>query len=154
MVHTLLYNYLGMNSLIHDAQSGFHPLCSTQAVLIRSVDDWRRGLDQDKITGTIMVDVSKAFDSINHQLLLEKKWSLRSDWEGKAVVYGVAAFLVGSSKWPSMVWNPPGMMLSWGFCKVYPGTSTLHGICEQYDRSPDNLICELVCWRYNDQLFA
>jgi len=72
MVHTQLYNYLEMNSLIHDAQSGFHSLCSTQAVLIRSVDDWRRGLDQDKITGTMMIDVSKAFDSINHQLLLEK----------------------------------------------------------------------------------
>jgi len=72
MLHTQLYNYLEMNSLIHDAQSGFHPLCSTQAVLIRSVDDWRRGLDQDKITGTIIIDVSKAFDSISHQLLLEK----------------------------------------------------------------------------------
>jgi len=69
MVHTQLYNYLEMNSLIHD---GFHPLCSTQAVLIRSVDNWRRGLDQDKITGTIITDISKAFESINHQLLLEK----------------------------------------------------------------------------------
>ena len=72
MVHTQLYHYLEMNSHIHDAQSGFHPLCGTQAVLIRSVDDWRRGLDLDKITGTIMIDVSKAFDSINHHLLLAK----------------------------------------------------------------------------------
>ena len=40
-----------------------------------------------------------------------------------------------------------GVKSSWNDVElgVYPGTSTLHGICEQYDRSPDNLICELVC---------
>ena len=72
MVHAQLFNYLENNSLLHDAQSGFRPLRNTQDVLIRSVDDWRRALDQDKITGTIMIDLSKAFDSIDHQLLLEK----------------------------------------------------------------------------------
>ena len=65
------------NSLLHAAQSGFWPQHSTQDVLIRSVDDWRRralaaALDKDEITGTIMVDLSKAFDSVDHQILLEK----------------------------------------------------------------------------------
>ena len=72
MVHTQLYSYMETNSLIHAAQSGFWPQHRTQDVLIRSVDDWRRALDKDEITGTIMIDLSKAFDSVDHQILLEK----------------------------------------------------------------------------------
>ena len=69
MVHTQLYSYMETNSFILTAQLGFRPQHSTHDVLIRSVDDWRRALDKDEITGTIMIDLSKAFDSVDHQIL-------------------------------------------------------------------------------------
>ena len=72
LVHEQLYKYLNSNSLIHQAQSGFRPNHSTQDVLLKSVDDWRRSLDCKKVVGAAMVDLSKAFDTINHNLLLEK----------------------------------------------------------------------------------
>ena len=52
--------------------SGFlrgHSFCTA---LLKMVDDWRLALDSKKITGSIAIDLSKAFDSICHNLLLAK----------------------------------------------------------------------------------
>ena len=72
IVHTHLFVYLQDNSLLHSTQSGFHPLHNTQHVLLRSVDDWQAALDRDEIVGTILIDLSKAFDSIDHNRLVAK----------------------------------------------------------------------------------
>ena len=52
--------------------SGFlrgHSCCTA---LLKMVDDWRLALDSKKITGAIAIDLSKALDSICHNLLLAK----------------------------------------------------------------------------------
>ena len=36
------------------------------------VDDWRKALDRDELVGRIMLDFSKVFDSINHDILVDK----------------------------------------------------------------------------------
>ena len=60
------------NSLIHQVQSGFHPMHCTQDILLKTIVDWKISLDQGHIVGAVMIDLSKAFDSNNHQLLLTK----------------------------------------------------------------------------------
>ena len=48
------------------------PLHCIQDVLLKSVDDWREALDRDEVTAAVFIDLSKAFDMIDHGLLLRK----------------------------------------------------------------------------------
>ena len=64
LVHDQLYDNLEANGLLSPVQSGFHPGHCTQDVLLKSVDDWKIALDKGMVVGTVMIDLSKAIDSI------------------------------------------------------------------------------------------
>ena len=45
---------------------------STNHVLIRLIENWRHALDNNLFTGTVLMDLSKVFDCIPHDLLIAK----------------------------------------------------------------------------------
>ena len=63
---------LNENGLLYSFQSGFRKRFSTETALIRLVDQVLFDLDNDKVTGLVFVDYKKAFDLIDHHLLLTK----------------------------------------------------------------------------------
>ena len=68
--HDQLYSVF--TSIFSDNMSGFlrgHSCCSA---LLKLTDDWRLALDMKKDVGLVAFDLSKAFDSICHNLLLAK----------------------------------------------------------------------------------
>ena len=51
---------------------GFRKGFSTQTSLIRLLHKWQQSLDKKGIIGTVLIDLSKAYDCIQHNLLLAK----------------------------------------------------------------------------------
>ena len=52
--------------------SGFRHKYSCQTTLVRMIEEWKEALDNGKMVGTVAVDLSKAFDSLPHGLLIAK----------------------------------------------------------------------------------
>ena len=40
--------------------------------MLKTIDDWKLALDDNKIVASVLIDLSKAFDTIDHDLLLQK----------------------------------------------------------------------------------
>lgn len=57
---------------LHNSQSGFTTLHSCQTALINLMDDWIEGLDNNKLIGTLFIDLRKAFDLVDHNILIHK----------------------------------------------------------------------------------
>ena len=66
-----LSSYLCENNLIYSKQSGFRKLHSTETALIRIIDELLFNLDNDR--GMILIDYCKAFDMVDHVILLDKQ---------------------------------------------------------------------------------
>ena len=67
-----LYCYLSKNELLSRFQSGFRPKHSTLSALIQLCDELLKNMDNGKMNCVVFLDVKKAFDSINHKILLHK----------------------------------------------------------------------------------
>lgn len=67
-----LFKYVNDFSVLSDMQSGFRPNYSTTTALTKFVNDVASSLDNNMPTGAIFIDLTKAFDLVNHYLLLDK----------------------------------------------------------------------------------
>ena len=54
---------------------------STNHVLIRLIENWRHASDNNLFTGAVLMDLSKAFDFIPHDLLIAKQHAYGLDFD-------------------------------------------------------------------------
>ena len=71
-IHNCISEYLSEFNLIHDSQSGFRKLHSCETALVHLTESWRNSIDDGKLVGCVMLDFRKAFDMIDHNLLIQK----------------------------------------------------------------------------------
>lgn len=67
-----LQAFFTKHNVIHDGQSGFRKNHSCHTALIRLVDSWLKDIDSGKYIGSVFLDLRKAFDLVDHQILLHK----------------------------------------------------------------------------------
>ena len=67
-----VYTYLNENNLLSKYQSGFRPMHSTLTALIDIPDIWYLDIDDGLTNDILFIDLKKAFDTIDHEILLSK----------------------------------------------------------------------------------
>lgn len=72
IVHKQLFEFVNENNILHENQSGFRKGHSTSTALTRVVDDIAESTDKKKVTAVVLLDFSKAFDTISHELMYAK----------------------------------------------------------------------------------
>ena len=65
-------NFFAKNNLIYPLQFGFRQWYATFHALISLTEDIMKNLDKGSISCSIVVDLQKAFDSFEHDILLAK----------------------------------------------------------------------------------
>ena len=67
-----LYTFLNNNNIIQNLQFGFRQHYSTSYAIINITENIRIALDEGNIGCGVFVDLQKAFDTVDHQMLLAK----------------------------------------------------------------------------------
>ena len=57
-------------NIIPPQQFGFRPKSSCEHVLISATGTWMYEIDSGHLVGALLIDLSKAFDTVPHQLLI------------------------------------------------------------------------------------
>ena len=72
LMYKRLYSFLEEQKSIYDYQFGFRQYHSTTHALIDLTEDVRKAIDNNKFSCGVFIDLQKAFDTVDHNILLKK----------------------------------------------------------------------------------
>ena len=71
-IHNHLLQYMEKHQLFYEHQSGFRPKHSCHTALTRLCNTWLDALNKQNIVGAVFLDLRKAFDLVDHAILIQK----------------------------------------------------------------------------------
>ena len=72
VVHDRICNFCNDNKLIDEKQGGFRPNYSTTSTTALYINDLYNAMNNNQVTISIYIDAMKAFNTVNHGILLKK----------------------------------------------------------------------------------
>ena len=72
IMYNRLHDHLLQHNLLYQKQFGFQGGHSTEHAVVNLVDEILKGFDQNKFTLGVFIDLSKAFDTVDHKILIRK----------------------------------------------------------------------------------
>ena len=74
IVHDQVSTFIKDNTFLNDRQSGFIKLFSTTTAVLDVSENILEQLDKNNFVGAVLIDLKKAFDTVDHKILLKKLW--------------------------------------------------------------------------------
>ena len=71
-MHMRVYSYLEKYNLLYERQFGFRKKHSTNHAILSILEDIKDNLDINNFVCGVFIDLEKAFDTVNHEILIKK----------------------------------------------------------------------------------
>ena len=72
IMYNRLYKYLTTEKLLYSKQFDFQTGLSTEHAIVKLVDQIHESFEKDHYTLVVFIDLSKAFDTVDHTILIKK----------------------------------------------------------------------------------
>ena len=81
-----------MNNFLNELLCGFRRAHSTQHAPFKLLQAWQKELDNSGFIGTILMNLSKAYDCLPHDLLIAKLGTYGLDKSSLKIINGLSQF--------------------------------------------------------------
>ena len=145
VMYNRVFTYLNDNKLLYEKQFGFKNNTSTDHAILDLVNNISKSFEQGKFTLGIFIDLSKAFDTVDHNILLKKlnKYGIKGstyDW--------FLSHLSNRKQCVSInreINSPVFKHNMWSTSGLHIGATPIFVICQSMIFRKPLLYCHLLC---------